>query len=100
MNVADELEKLQQLHQSGGISDEEFAKAKDRLLTSPAGGLASSSKWSKPGAWSGCKRLKTWWPGTESNRRRQPFQGCALPAELPGRGSFSVATRRRLPQRL
>ena len=26
-----------------------------------------------------------WWPGTESNRRRQPFQGCALPAELPGR---------------
>src|SRR5689334_22355133 len=20
-----------------------------------------------------------WWPGTESNRRRQPFQGCALP---------------------
>jgi hypothetical protein len=19
---------------------------------------------------------ETWWPGTESNRRRQPFQGC------------------------
>ena len=29
--------------------------------------------------------MKTkWWPGTESNRRRQPFQGCALPTELPG----------------
>src|SRR5262249_12533808 len=27
-----------------------------------------------------CKLLKRWWPGTESNRRRQPFQGCALPA--------------------
>ena len=26
----------------------------------------------------------SWWPGTESNRRRQPFQGCALPTELPG----------------
>ena len=25
-----------------------------------------------------------WWPGTESNRRRRPFQGRALPAELPG----------------
>ena len=25
--------------------------------------------------WSVCKLLKTWWPGTESNRRRQPFQG-------------------------
>ncbi len=30
------------------------------------------------------KLLIQWWPGTESNRRRQPFQGCALPAELPG----------------
>src|SRR3954464_4674349 len=28
--------------------------------------------------------LKSWWPGTELNRRRQPFQGCALPPELPG----------------
>jgi hypothetical protein len=28
--------------------------------------------------------LNLWWPGTESNRRRQPFQGCALPTELPG----------------
>ena len=25
-----------------------------------------------------------WCPGTELNRRRQPFQGCALPTELPG----------------
>src|SRR5204862_5196887 len=29
-------------------------------------------------------RAEKWWPGTESNRRRQPFQGCALPTELPG----------------
>ena len=28
--------------------------------------------------------MKRWWPGTELNRRRQPFQGCALPPELPG----------------
>ncbi len=41
MNVADELEKLQRLHESGGISDEEFAKAKAKLLTSPGGGLDS-----------------------------------------------------------
>jgi uncharacterized protein len=41
MNVADELEKLQQLHQSGGISDEEYAKAKAKLLTQPALGLDS-----------------------------------------------------------
>ena len=30
------------------------------------------------------RTFRMWWPGTESNRRRQPFQGCALPAELPG----------------
>jgi uncharacterized protein len=39
MNVADELQKLQQLHESGGISDEEFAKAKAKLFTTPASGL-------------------------------------------------------------
>src|SRR6266550_3431869 len=34
---------------------------------------------------------KVWWPGTELNRRRQPFQGCALPPELPGH--FGCALR-------
>jgi hypothetical protein len=36
------------------------------------------------GEMTSAKLLKTWWPGTELNRRRQPFQGCALPPELPG----------------
>ena len=35
MNIADELQKLQQLHQSGAITDDEFAKAKARLFDSP-----------------------------------------------------------------
>jgi hypothetical protein len=35
MNVADELQKLQQLLQSGAISEEEFAKAKAKLLNLP-----------------------------------------------------------------
>jgi magnesium chelatase family protein len=36
------------------------------------------------------KLLILWWPGTESNRRRQPFQGCALPNAVVGtRGSYS-----------
>lgn len=39
MNVADELQKLQQLRESGAISDEEFAQAKAKLLTTPATGL-------------------------------------------------------------
>jgi hypothetical protein len=31
--------------------------------------------WNETGFWEACKLLKTWWPGTESNHRRQPFQG-------------------------
>ena len=41
-----------------------------------------------------------WWPGTELNRRRQPFQGCALPPELPGhflRTSGTALSTKRLP---
>ena len=42
------------------------------------------------------KALKSWWPGTELNRRRQPFQSVAFPhfQQLAGRGrlrkSFQV----------
>ena len=32
MNVADELQKLEELHQSGAINDDEFALAKAKLL--------------------------------------------------------------------
>src|SRR5262249_47989359 len=39
-----------------------------------------------------CILLIWWWPGTELNRRRQPFQGCALPTELPGRCSGDVGS--------
>jgi len=35
MSIADELQKLQQLHESGAISDEEFAQAKAKLLNPP-----------------------------------------------------------------
>src|ERR1700752_3378520 len=39
--------------------------------------------------------FEMWWPGTELNRRRQPFQGCALPPELPGHALSSGPKRRR-----
>jgi uncharacterized protein len=35
MNITDELEKLRQMHSSGALSDEEYAKAKERLLSNP-----------------------------------------------------------------
>ena len=36
MNIADELEKLQQLRESGAISDDEFDQAKAKLLNEPS----------------------------------------------------------------
>src|SRR2546427_12772520 len=39
---------------------------------------------------SDAKPFEMWWPGTELNRRRQPFQGCALPPELPGHSLLTV----------
>src|ERR1700722_3026639 len=36
-----------------------------------------------------------WWPGRELNPRRQPFQGCALPPELPGHISIRSHCRTR-----
>jgi uncharacterized Tic20 family protein len=36
MNIADELAKLQQLHQTGGLSDAEYTKAKAALLDRPS----------------------------------------------------------------
>ena len=36
--------------------------------------------------WENIKRgIFKWWVGTESNRRHMPFQGIALPTELPTR---------------
>src|ERR1019366_10222670 len=36
------------------------------------------TNWNQNPELSVCKCLKTWWPGTELNRRRQPFQGCQI----------------------
>ena len=35
MSVAEEIKRLHELHQAGALSDEEFAAAKARLLSSP-----------------------------------------------------------------
>src|SRR5262245_15214604 len=45
MSLSDEIHKLQQLHQSGAIDDEEFAQAKKKLIgeSSPSSGGASGS---------------------------------------------------------
>jgi phage shock protein C len=37
MSVAEELERLQALHDRGAISDEEFTRAKAQVLDEPAG---------------------------------------------------------------
>jgi uncharacterized protein len=43
MNLSDELQKLQQMHQSGAISDDEYAKAKEKLLNPAPGGSSGAA---------------------------------------------------------
>ena len=40
------------------------------------------------------KVLKTWWPGTELNRRRQPFQGCSHPLLSVDSAKLSITSLR------
>jgi len=55
MSQADELQKLQQLRESGAINDEEFARAKENLLNPPPGGLGSMF-----GAGGDAQQARTW----------------------------------------
>jgi uncharacterized Tic20 family protein len=53
MNLADELQKLQQLHQSGAINDDEFTLAKAKLLNGstvaqPFASAPSEATWVDP----------------------------------------------------
>src|ERR1035437_8320317 len=75
---------MAQQNESGGLFECGFE------MNPGVPGFSFGTKWNQP-RWG-------WWPGTELNRRRQHFQGCALPTELPGRGSTSVSTRVRLLQ--
>ena len=45
MNIADELRKLQELHSSGALTDEEFAQAKAAVLE----GASRGAKPREPG---------------------------------------------------
>ena len=37
MSISNELDKLDELHRRGGLSDDEFARAKARVLGTPGG---------------------------------------------------------------
>ena len=43
MNIADEIQRLHELHQSGALSDAEFAQAKAKLLDSLGAAASSAS---------------------------------------------------------
>lgn len=58
MNDADELNKLADLHARGVLNDEEFAKAKARLLAGHAAPGASSAAGPNVGAVNGLRRAR------------------------------------------
>lgn len=43
MNISDELKKLHELHQSGGLTDAEFERAKSKILEKQGGDQFSGS---------------------------------------------------------
>ncbi|MBR7745131.1 PspC domain-containing protein [Undibacterium baiyunense] len=43
MNIADEIDRLHKLHQSGALTDAEFAQAKEKLLAGLNAGNAETS---------------------------------------------------------
>jgi hypothetical protein len=49
----------------------------------PDGPFCFGMNWNETANLEVCKLLIVWWPGTELNRRRQPFQGC-LSTKLSG----------------
>ena len=52
MSTVEELERLQRLHASGALTDEEFARAKSQLLDGrPPAGRAGQFRRSREGAW-------------------------------------------------
>jgi len=44
MNIADEIKRLHELHQSGALTDAEFAQAKEKLLASLNANAAGASQ--------------------------------------------------------
>lgn len=59
MNDAEELNKLAELHARGVLSDEEFAKAKARLLSGQAAPSYGSAPSPNIGAVNGLRRART-----------------------------------------
>jgi phage shock protein PspC (stress-responsive transcriptional regulator) len=47
MSISEELGKLGELHQSGVLTDDEFARAKARLIGTQGGSASSSSSWAQ-----------------------------------------------------
>lgn len=41
MGISDEMAKLQELHQRGALTDEEFARAKERILNDGAAAISA-----------------------------------------------------------
>jgi uncharacterized Tic20 family protein len=94
MNVADELHKLDQLHQAGALSDEEFARAKDAVLNPPSAlGVAATDGLTDPAV--SQQQTRQWAMFVHLSQLANfvvPFSGFVVPivlwqvkkAELPG----------------
>jgi integrase len=76
------IEKLQ-----GAIHDERGVVQLPKEGTQDRRRAVVGSSWAVSTMMEVCNSLESWCRGTELNCRHQPFQGCALPTELPRHGS-------------
>ena len=75
------IEKLQAaMHEERSIIPPSKEGQKDRRRA------VVGSSWALGKVMEACNSLEKWCRGTELNCRHQPFQGCALPTELPRHG--------------
>lgn len=96
MSIAEELQKLRELHQAGALSDEEFARAKSALLNGAPGSAATPPGQSPPASTANKEQETRQWAMfihlSQLASFAVPLAGLVLPivlwqikkAELPG----------------
>src|SRR5437899_11980493 len=99
MNIAQELERLARLHADGVLSDEEFAKAKSQLLSSPGLSSVPFKSIRRQSSHTFCG-LPLWAVAIGPNLERGELRGHALAIFAVGDMATGWFSCRRLPRRV
>ena len=87
INIADEIKRLHELHQSGALTDAEFAQAKEKVLASANEEQTHSSNSGSAGNWESAGAQSS--PFTQLNHLRRSKTNQWLGGVCAGLGKFS-----------